>query len=271
MRKHPFKEYISWALIAMIFGFSSGFIFTPVSLEQIALAFTNNYTKNTGDQLTAQEWENLPLDFLDKTAADTKVGNLTMNGGNLSMSGGSINMTGGGNITTGGGSVTTGGGGISTGGGTVDMVNGTITGLADPVNNTDAVNLQSITTAINNLDLMRLISAGQARIVCGQTIPGATPWEQYRNNVLRVLTVDTSAAGFNSGDTVHYITNLSGGYTYATNGGSTVYNYDHDSFRFYALYVGDNLDGQISGGGTVTPAFAATYNWAIHWCAVGPR
>jgi len=53
------------------------YVFSPISLSNIAKALDGNYLKNIGDQLTIDDWNGLKNDFLDKSG-DTMSGDLTL-------------------------------------------------------------------------------------------------------------------------------------------------------------------------------------------------
>lgn len=199
---------ISLALIGVcILIVAAGLVFSPVSWDKIAQAVTGDYSKSTGDSLDVTDWNNLPSDFLDKTANDTKEGDLTMNSGNINMNGNAISN------------------------------------LTDPVNPTDAVNQQTMDNAINSaLGSVSIqdTSGNTLRMVCGVSPTGI--WTDYGNSVLAV--VDTSAANFTSDDVEYYV-NLSGSNAGATIGANTMYYADRDSFELHITYTA--WDGSFPG------------------------
>ncbi len=77
------KLQLTTAIFLLIVLLISGFfIFSPISLRQVAKALVNPsyYQKQNNDQLLPAEWNNLPDDFLDKQdpAGDTMAGPLTV-------------------------------------------------------------------------------------------------------------------------------------------------------------------------------------------------
>jgi hypothetical protein len=104
----------------------------------------------------------------------------------------------------------------------------------------------------------RDVGGTPVRMCSGQTTPGATNWQVYGSSGIYV-DVDTSNCGFAS--TPVYVTSL-GGYTshWSTIGGSSVYSATPTGFRIYV---------QWSPSGTLSPATANSYGWAIHWIATG--
>ena len=190
-------------LLFLSITLSAVIIFSPISIQQIARAVTGNYLKNTGDPLDVSDWNNLPSDFLDKTATDSKDGDLTMNSGNINMNSGNINMG-----------------------------NNSITNLIAPSNNNDAANRQYVDSKINHL------TEGNIRVVCGVTSPGATGWFDETNNRI-VAQINTSAAGFSAGSNVSYFTTIAGlGFHLDTTGANSIYQSAHDYLRVKVRYIG---------------------------------
>ncbi|HBI97094.1 MAG: hypothetical protein US83_C0009G0007 [Candidatus Falkowbacteria bacterium GW2011_GWC2_38_22] len=68
---------ISLLFFIIIIFFSFLITLFPVSLSQIANALTGNYSKNAGDTLGINDWNNLDNDFLAKSG-DTMQGDLSM-------------------------------------------------------------------------------------------------------------------------------------------------------------------------------------------------
>lgn len=70
-----------YSLIPFILGVIAAFLFFA-DFGMITQAYTGNYSKSTGEQLTTTDWNNLPNDFLDKQnpSGDTMAGPLTLPG-----------------------------------------------------------------------------------------------------------------------------------------------------------------------------------------------
>jgi hypothetical protein len=91
----------------------------------------------------------------------------------------------------------------------------------------------------------------------GQTVPGATNWQAFDNNIIYV-DVDTTAAGFAA--TPRYFTSLGGtGNQRNAQGISAVYSATPTGFRLYLM--GAN-------GVVVTPAYANNNGWYVQWLGV---
>jgi hypothetical protein len=71
-----------WAVMFLLFIIlaAGALLYINLYYKQLALALSSNYTKTSGDMLTAQEWNNLSSDFVAKSG-DTMSGNLTVDGG----------------------------------------------------------------------------------------------------------------------------------------------------------------------------------------------
>lgn len=62
------KLQLTTAIFSLIVLIISGFfVFSPVSLEKVALALSSNYSKPSGGSLDHDEWNNLPNDFVAKS------------------------------------------------------------------------------------------------------------------------------------------------------------------------------------------------------------
>jgi hypothetical protein len=231
------KLQLSGSILVLVVLLVAGFfVFSPVSLEQVAQAVTGNYNKNSGEQLTIDDWNNLDNDFLDKTANDTKQGDLIMGSGNIDM----------GNT-------------------------GRIVNLNDPQDPTDAVNQRSMEDAIMEAGTPVLNTDGDAlKMVCDNTPPGATNWQLYApdpHSIQLTVNTDLSSLGFNN--TPYYFAYLSGAMTYVTVGTDQIYSPTVDSFVLHVVYLGVDNDYQLPYGGYITPSDANAWQWTVTWCAVG--
>ncbi|MCK5319880.1 hypothetical protein KAJ61_00640 [Candidatus Parcubacteria bacterium] len=150
--------------------------------------------------------------------------------------------------------------------GILNMGGKNITNLADPVNNGDAVNKDTLDSAITSIildsaDIKDL--NGSLKVFCGRTAPGATNWI---NNVSWYVDIDISAANFTEGSMPYIFTSLGGLDKHWFSGGvgnissvntGTLNNLD-DVFRVHVF----DFNG-------ISFATMLTLNWYINWCALG--
>jgi hypothetical protein len=146
--------------------------------------------------------------------------------------------------------------------GVLDMNNNQISNLPTPTDNNNAATKSYVDNKIVNT------SNNSLKMICGSTVDGATAWEQYKPESVRVLTVPTAPVGFFS-STPRYFTSLSGSYAYVSTGGGSLYNATPTSFRFYVYYIGESMDNLTDFGTTINPTQANQWHWVINWCAVG--
>ena len=109
----------------------------------------------------------------------------------------------------------------------------------------------------NLLGAVRGPSNERFRTAIGFTRPGATNWQVYQANALR-LDIDTSSTGFTS--VPYYFTSM-GGRTrhWLAVGATTTYNTTATGFTVYVRYLDSN----------VTPAQANEWGWFVRWMAIG--
>jgi hypothetical protein len=141
--------------------------------------------------------------------------------------------------------------------GPLNMNNQRITNLAEPSGAGDAATRQYVLDTLNDFSFTN-INGNPMKVVCGQTTPGSTNWQQTTGvNDVVWLDVDTTAAGFTGSVPPMYFTNLSGNtQLFRTYGVTSVYTPTNTTFRVYVVYA----------PGVLTPAQANTWGWHLKWC-----
>lgn len=277
-RTKQLKIHLSLAILILIAVLISGFfIFSPVSIQQIAQAVNGDYNKPADGQLTAADWNLLDEDFLDKQdpAGDSMAGPLTLPGlptlpnhaatmqyvDDNAGSGDFVQRTG-------------------------DTMTGLLTLSGDPTANMHAATRQYVDNSISSADfvsrsgdsmtgLLTLSgdptanmhaatrqyadgiitnSSGQPlQMVCGNTTTG---W-------IDTIQPDTVYIDTNPGlgwSEAYYLSRIAGGTLhYRTYGASNPYSLGGDAFRVYI----------VDPDGSLTAADAIAANWIIQWCVVG--
>ncbi len=271
----------AFTLLAIILA-TGIFIFTPLSWQQVARALTGNYSKNTGDQLTVNDWNNLDDDFLDKSG-DTMSGDLNMDSHNISNVGAvSANSISANSVSVNGdldmnshniNNVSSLSG--HTVNGDLNMSNNHITNLAAPVNDNDAATKEYVDNNTGNtIEILNSGSAVGAHIVCGQTTPGTTAWHQYDNtdptHNSTVYTDVVIPSGIFSHTPIYVISLGGAGNHYRTYGSNSVYNPTPTGFRVYVTRLSQDSEpgtsvrlNSISANDAQT-----TFQWHINWCGI---
>jgi hypothetical protein len=194
------KIELTLAILVLIAVLISGFfIFSPISIEQVAQAVTGDYNKPIDGQLTADDWNRLVNDFLDKesVAGDTMAGPLTMQS-NINMSGNWIT-----NIN-----------------------------IADPVNDSDVATKRYVDDSVAIQDEF----GNPKRMFCASGPAGG--WADYGASGNSVMTViNTGAAGFTNNN-IRYLASISGTNSGVTTGLDSVYNIQSNSFELHVQYIG---------------------------------
>ncbi|MCK5061120.1 hypothetical protein KAR28_01060 [Candidatus Parcubacteria bacterium] len=217
--------YIKYFLIAII-------IFVTFSINSIGRveAVTNPYNKISPDQFLHSEWNSLLSDFLAKDGATT------VNGVNNAMQG-DFDM------------------------GTNSIVNVATPGALSAGSN--IANKAYVNSIIAFSGAAQDPQGNIKKIVCGQTLLGATGWTSYLVNILQVdihTTDDGTPFGaplFSS--TPVYITSMGGRWNHLTTGATNILNQTNVGFRVRIDYTQGFTDPDTANG----------RGWHIQWCAIG--
>ncbi len=204
-------------------------ILSIFSISQ-AGAVSNTYNKISPSQFVNSEWNFLLSDFLSKD------GGTTVNGVNNAMQG-DFNI------------------------GANRIINVPTPAAVSPGSD--------IASKANVNSLIALSGAAQdpqgieKKIVCGQTLYGATAWISTLNNVVQV-DISTTDDGTPFGTPLFtsapvYITSLGGRENHLTTGATNIYNQTNVGFRVRIQYL----------GGFTNPAEVNSWGWHIQWCAIG--
>ena len=193
-------------------------------------AVTNPYNKISPDQFLHSEWNFLLSDFLAKD------GGTTVNGVNNAMQG-DLDM------------------------GTNRIVNVATPGAASP--DADIANKAYVNSLIAFSGAAQDPQGNIKKIVCGQTLPGATGWINYLVNVLQV-DIHTTDDGTPFGTPLFssvpvYITSMGGRWNHLTTGATNILNQTNTGFRVRIDYTQGFTDPDIANG----------RGWHIQWCAIG--
>lgn len=148
--------------------------------------------------------------------------------------------------------------------GQLDMNSQRIVNMGPPGAAGDAANKQYVDLAVTAAGgSITDVSGNSLKMVCGNTVPGATNWLAYDPNTI-YTTVDTSAAGFLSN--AYYLTGLGGDTNHwDTTGVQNIYppvglgQTLANAFRTYIYKPGGITPAQANSSG---------YRWYVIWCGV---